>query len=130
VSRIRAVLGLVGGVMLVASSGAHSLLGWPQLEKSLLQQNVAADLVQGLEIGWHFGGVSMLVFGVIAIWLFSEVLRGRDTSLRAPLLTGLAFVAFGCWALGVSDINPFFIVFIVPGLLLLAASWRTAGARA
>lgn len=34
------MLGLVGGVMLVASSGAHSLLGWPQLEKSLLQQNV------------------------------------------------------------------------------------------
>lgn len=115
--------------MLVASSGAHSLLGWPQLEKSLLQQNVGANLVQGLEIGWHFGGVSMLVFGLIAIWLFSEVLRGREASLRAPLLTGLAFVAFGCWALGVSDINPFFIVFIVPGLLLLAASWRMGDAR-
>jgi hypothetical protein len=28
------------------------------------------------------------------------------------------------WALKVSDLNPFFLVFIVPGLMLAAASWR------
>ena len=38
--------------------------------------------------------------------------------------TGVLYVVFGAWALAVSDVNPFFAIFIVPGVLLLIAAWR------
>jgi len=38
------------------------------------------------------------------------------------MLRGAATLAFGSWALLVSEPNAFFLVFVVPGALLLIAS--------
>ena len=121
--RVRVTLGLIAAAMLVASSAAHSLLGWKQLGGALATLEAPQELVRGLAIGWHFAGVAMLTFGVIVGWLFTEVLKRRSVSLRPALVIAVAYVAFGIWALIVSGGDAFFLVFIVPGVLLLAASW-------
>jgi hypothetical protein len=72
VSRPRISLGIFVGAIIVASSVAHSLLGW------------------------------------------------REFGAR---LTGLVYLAFGLWALAVSRFDPFFFIFIVPGLTLVAVAW-------
>jgi hypothetical protein len=127
-NRLRVVLGIVAGVILVGSSAAHSLLGWKQLGAALASAGAAPDLITGLGIGWHFAGVAMLTLGVIVIRLFAD-LRRRHVSLWPGLIIAVVYLAFGAWALAVSDMNPFFLIFIVPGLLLLLASWgRPAGA--
>lgn len=115
------VLGLLAGAMLVLSSGAHSLLGWRQMQRSLAAVNAPADLVQGLEIGWLFGGVAILTFGCIALAVFGSRLRGRAVSLLPTGIIALAYLAFGIWALVTSG-NPFFYIFIVPGAMLAIAS--------
>jgi hypothetical protein len=122
-NRPRIMLGLIAGFIIIASSGAHSLLGWPRVRAALAQSRVPADLVSGLAIGWHFGGASMLTFGCIVVWLFVTLLRGGAASLRPAFLIALLYMAFGIWAFIVSDLNPYFFVFTVPGLLLAAASW-------
>ncbi len=38
---------------------------------------------------------------------------------------GLAYLGFGIWALAISSLNPFYLVFIVPALMLLAGSSGT-----
>ena len=39
------------------------------------------------------------------------------------------YLAFEAGALAVTGMNPFFLVFVVPGLMLILASWeRPAGA--
>ena len=121
-NRLRVVLGSVAGVILVGSSAAHSLLGWPQLGAGLASAGAPPDLITGLAIGWHFAGAAMLVFGVIVIRLFAD-LRRRRVPLWPALVIAVVYLAFGAGALAVSDMNPFFLVFIVPGLLLLLASW-------
>ncbi len=126
--RGRLVLGLIAGVLLLASSAAHSLLGWPQLRHGLTEANAPADLIVGLSLGWHFAGVAMLVFGVIVVLLFADALRRQAVSLRPALLIGLAYLVFGTWALTASNLDPYFLVFIVPGVLLLLAAWGHAGA--
>ena len=121
-SRVRTLLGFASGAILVLSSAAHSLLGWPQIAAALAKTNAPPDLVRGLAIGWHFGGVSMLLFGILVILLFAEARKGRPVSLRPALLIGGAYAVFGIGALAVSGVDPFFLVFIVPGLLLVAAA--------
>lgn len=123
-NRLRIALGLLAGVLLVLSSAAHSLLGWKQLGIALANTQAPPDLVTGLSIGWHFAGLAMLAFGCIVLSTFTEALRRRPVSFRPVGFIALVYIVFGIWALRVSNLDPFFLVFIVPGLLLAAASWR------
>jgi hypothetical protein len=120
----RIVLGLVVGVLFIASGAAHSLLGWKALAAELGKVSAPPDLVRGLAIGWHFGGGAMLAFGVIVLLLFLEARRNPAVSLRPALVIGVLYVVFGDAAFFLGGFNPFFVLFILPGLLLVAASWK------
>jgi hypothetical protein len=126
--RGRLVLGLIAGIMILATSAAHSLLGWPRLRHALTEADTPADLIVGLSIGWHFAGLAMLVFGALAILLFADALRGRPVSLRPVVLISLAYLVFGTWSLTVSNLDPLFLGFLVPGILLLVGSSSRPGA--
>ena len=121
-TRVRALLGIVAGAILILSSAAHSLLGWKQLRKDLTNVQAPSDLVLGVAVGWHFGGVAMLAFGCIVISLFLKRLRGENVSSFPAFVVALAYLSFGAWALKASHLNPFFFVFIVPGVLLAIAA--------
>ena len=125
-SKPRSVLGLIAGAILVLSSGAHTFLGWQALGAELARTNTPPDLVTGLEIGWKWGGVAMLAFGVVVIATFLKRYRGEAVSTFTPAIVSVAYVAFGAWALVYSNYDPFFFVFIVPGVLLALAA---TGAR-
>lgn len=122
-TRVRATLGLIAGAMFLASSAAHSLLGWKQLGAALARTSAPPELVTNLSIGWHFAGLAMLAFGIIVLWLFTQALKRRVISLRPALIIAVSYLAFGIWALIVSRGDLFFLVFIVPGLMLVLASW-------
>jgi uncharacterized membrane protein YhaH (DUF805 family) len=123
-TRVRTVLGLIAGAMLVLGSAAHSFLGWPALQGRLAAAQAPSDLVLGLKIGWLFGGVSILAFGVIVLAIFSKRFRGKSASTLPALVIAAAYLGFGFWALVASRFDPFFLVFIVPGFLLAAASFE------
>ena len=123
-SRPRALLGIFSGAILVGSAAAHSLLGWPAMREQLVKAGAPRDLIVGLSIGWNFGGMAMLLFGMLALWLFGAALRGQLVWARPLMLIGVVYAAFGAWALTVGDRNPFFLIFIVPGLLMAIAAWE------
>jgi hypothetical protein len=123
ISRPRIALGLLGGAAVIASSAAHSLLGWKALDSALDAVQAPPAVIRSLSIGWHFAGVAMLAFGVIVVRLFADRLRGRVVSLWPVRFIAVVYLAFGAWALAVSELDPFFMVFIGPGLVMLAAAW-------
>ncbi|HEX2718281.1 MAG TPA: hypothetical protein VHM67_11420 [Gemmatimonadaceae bacterium] len=121
-NRIRFWLGIAVGIVFILSSGAHSLLGWKRLSAALVATRAPTDLIAGLGVGWHFAGAAMLVFGCIVIWLFLAR-RRRQVSLRPAQLIAVLYIVFGSWAFVISNMNPFFLIFIVPGMLLAVAAW-------
>ena len=121
-ARARAVLGLIAGAILILSSAGHSILGWKELSGSLTAAHVPTELVLGLQVGWQFGGVAMLALGVILLALFARRWRGEPVSLLPAATVAVAYLGFGAWALLASNFDPFFLVFIVPGVLLALAS--------
>ena len=125
--RGRLVLGLVAGIFVILSSAAHSLLGWPQLRIKLTESGAPSDLIVGLSVGWHFAGVAMMVFGIIVVLQFTDALRQRAVSLRPSLVIAIAYLIFGTWALTVSNLDPFFLIFLIPGTMLLIGAWGRAG---
>lgn len=124
-AKMRAIMGLVGGALLILSSFAHSLLGWKVMSLQLQTTQVPPELLNGLRMGWHFGGAVMLALGIVMIWLFNKRLRGEAISTFPAVVIAIAYLSFGIWALVVSDFDPFGLVFIIPGVLLLTASRRT-----
>ncbi len=126
---IRLVLGFVAGITFILSSAAHSLLGWRRLSEALVAARAPRELIAGLAIGWHFAGSSMLVFGCTVLWLFSARRRRRDLSLRPAQLIAVLYIVFGSWAFVISDMQPFFLIFIVPGMMLAVAAWGEESAQ-
>ena len=117
--RARLILGVIAGVMLLASSGAHSILGWKSLAEQLANTNVPSDLQTGLQIGWMFGGAAMVILGVIVIATFAGRLRGARPPLLPIAVIAVVYMAFGAWAIAASGGDLFFLgVFVVPGALL------------
>jgi hypothetical protein len=119
---VKTALGILTGVVLILSAGAHTFMGWEALRGELAKTNAPADLVSGLRIGWIWGGVVMLTLGVLTIATFITRLRGGGVSFLAARLTAATYLGFGLWALADSGGDPFFLVFVVPGALLAFAS--------
>jgi len=117
----REIVGLLASLMLLGSAAAHAVLGWRDLGSRLVRAGAPADLINGMRVGWQFGGASMLAFGIIVAGICISRMRGSNVSRFPLLVISLLYLAFGAWALAASG-NPFFMVFLVPGALLLLAS--------
>ena len=125
--RLRRVLGIVVGALLILSAVAHSLLGGKGMREALVAAHVPADLLRGAMIGWYFGGVAMLAFGVVVLHTFAGRRGAAGVALFPSQVVAVIYLVFGAAALLLTDFDPFFLVFVVPGLLLaLAASGRGA----
>lgn len=94
------VLANVGGILMLASSVPHALLGWPASADKLLASGVDPDLVAGLAVGWYFGSAAMLAMGGVV------------------LLAAISYRSF----------NPPLFSFAVIGALLLLSSVMARGA--
>ena len=68
--------GLAVALLLLASAWAHGALGWPTFAEALAGASVGPDVVGGLAVGWYFGSVSMLAFGLVVLLQALRLLRG------------------------------------------------------
>ena len=124
--RLPRAFALVAAGILILSSGAHSLMGWPGLRTQLAATSAPAALVDGLAMGWHFAGMTMLVLGVLVLWLLA-VSRSGVPNIRLPLLViGGAYVLFGVGCAVLLGWDPFLLIFLVPGVLLAIAGMLLA----
>ena len=119
---VKIVLGMTAAALMIASSLAHSLFGWKALRRALHEVGAPHDLILALSLGWQFGGTAMLVFGLTVMAVYWLRLRGRPVSQWPAVLIGITYLCFGICALLLSHLDPFFLVFIVPGVVLLVAT--------
>jgi hypothetical protein len=121
-NKLRSGLGLLAAAIVLLSSFAHSILGWRALGGELAKTNTPADLVTGLEIGWRWGGIAMVPFGLILLSTFWPRFSRRPGPPVLPAaLISVTYLAAGAWAFVHSNYDPFFFTFIVPGALMAVA---------
>jgi hypothetical protein len=122
-SKTRNILGVITGIILILSSGAHSFLGWKSMRDQLVSVGAPDDLIAGLGIGWNFAGLAIFIFGCILLGVFIPRIRGRATALWPARLIGIAYTITGLVAYRMSSNTFFMTVFVVPGVLIALASW-------
>jgi CHASE2 domain-containing sensor protein len=114
---VRSISVVLAGAFMVLSSGAHSFLGWPQMEIALDKTTAGPDLIRALATGWYFGSFAMLTFGVILIVCGLRMKRGDHSLAVAARAIAACYLVFGVGAFVTHHFNPHFLAFIVPGLL-------------
>ncbi len=122
--RVRAILGLVGGLLLLVSSLAHSLLGWPVMRAPLQAGGIDPELVEGLGIGWHFGSFCTVAFAAIVVVIAVAHLRGKAPSTLPAAVIAVTCLLFGGFAMLAGGRNPAFLSYIVIGLLVAPLGFR------
>ncbi len=111
--KARKVIGIAGGTLLVLSALAHAYFGWPAMAEALDDAAAGEDLVAALAVGWYFGSMAMLVFGLIVLRI---AIRDADTCSARFIAVG--YLVFGVAAWLARDLNPHFLVFVTIGVLL------------
>lgn len=119
----RTILGLLASGLLLLSAGAHAVLGWPAVRKELTAAKLSPDLITGIMVAWQFGGMTMFVLGGLLGEQFLRRWKGLSTSPFPAFLVGGAYVLFGMSAMVWLGFQVFYLVFIVPGIMLLFAGW-------
>lgn len=112
------IVGLFSAIVLVASAAAHAFLGWPQFKAFFESAGLNAGIIAALSIGWYFGSVSMLAFGVIVLQQAIRRLRGQPIQ-PGPLWTiSAVYLLFGTAAYVARDFKPHFLIFVGTGVLV------------
>ena len=116
--KARITLGILSAALLILSALAHAFLGWPAMSAALAEVGAGADLSGALAVGWYFGSMAMLVFGLIVLGI--TIRRGDPRPVR---FIALGYLAFGLTAWLTRDLSPHFLLFIVTGALLALFSF-------
>lgn len=120
--KIRAVAGIVGGLLLLLSSAAHAFLGWPAVSAAIKTTNATAELTTDLMVGWMFGSVAMLTFGLIVLLFGLRLWRGCEADRRPVMVIAACYFGFGLAAFAWTHYDPHFVGFMVIGAIVAVAA--------
>ncbi len=120
--QIRAILGIVAACIMLLSSFAHTLGGWPHMAGRLKSLQAPVDLILALKLGWILGSACMLAFALIAAVLCVRRLRGISVSAFPLAVIAVVYTGYGMLALVATQYQLGFLIFLIPGMLLLIAA--------
>lgn len=114
----RTLTGILAGILLLAASAAHAFLGWPIFAAALAKLSADPHVTGGLQMGWHWGSVTMLGCGLIVLLAAIARLRGRGFDPVPSRIVAGCLLAFGVGAFVARDFNTHFLLFVVLGALV------------
>ena len=119
---LRAMVLLLAGLLLAASSAVHEFLAWPHLRGDLVRDHASPGLIGALSLGWHFGSVAMLAFGLIVLSAGAAVWRS-DRIATSPLwIIATACIAYGLAGFSLYGHNPHLLGFALLGVLVASGT--------
>jgi len=120
IGRLRFGTGLLACLLMAASGLLHSAMGWPAVKRAL--SGADATTVAGLAVPWHFAGGAMMAFAALAAYCLVGAVQA-NTSLLVPVrFIAIAYLLFGLVGLVLIKPDPTFLMFLIPGAMLLFAS--------
>lgn len=120
-SNVRYYLGLFASGIMILLGAVHSLVGWREFRRTTGVSDLPPPVLQGLAVPWHFTGLSMVAFGCVAAYALYEARRGGG-SLTPAVIIGAAYVLFAVLCMALIKVDATFLMFLLPGALLLAAA--------
>ncbi|HEY0711579.1 MAG TPA: hypothetical protein VGF45_02830 [Polyangia bacterium] len=114
---------VVLGALIALGAYGHGFVGRLPIDAELAKHPIDHDTFQMLYVVWHFVTGAMLLCGAALIWAWSHVRRGDRQPLFIANLIGVLYLAVGLGGIVYRNGDPFMIVFIAEGALVLLSAW-------
>jgi uncharacterized protein YndB with AHSA1/START domain len=117
----------ITGVLIGLGAFGHGFGGVKPVRAALAAVPLPADVRQVIWIVWYDVSGTMLLFGGLIIGAWFAARRGQSQALVVPIVIALFYITTGIAAYTYQR-NPFWLVFLVLGGLLLIATLGLRGA--
>jgi CHASE2 domain-containing sensor protein len=110
------------GALIALGAFGHSFMGRLEVDQELGKFPIAFDVDSMLYVTWYFVGGCMALFGLTIVWAWWRLRRGETTLLGVTGLIGALYVATGLGGFLYRHRDPFMLMFLLEGALLLLCS--------
>jgi len=118
---LKLTVGSLAALLMVTSGLVHSTVGWRELNRILRDTKISPAVRDGLAVPWHFAGLSMAAFGlIVAVVLWRARSGGMSTAVL--LIVGSVWLLVGAAGMLTIKVDATFLLFLIPGLLVLFAA--------
>jgi hypothetical protein len=121
---------LIVGVLIALGAYGHGFVGRLAVDAELNRYPIAAPVYTMLYVVWYFVSGCFFLFGTTIVWAWFRARRGVLDLLPIARLIGALFLVTGVAAIVYQHGNPFQLVFILEGALLLVCSFAWTSGRA
>jgi hypothetical protein len=100
----------------------HGFLGVKPVRDALATVTLPADIMRVLWIVWYWVSGTMVVFGVLLFWAWPALKAGSSSRSAPPIIIGVLYVIAGAVCYTYTGRDPFWLLFLVQGILLLVTT--------
>ncbi|MGB2626321.1 MAG: hypothetical protein WAK20_06000 [Candidatus Acidiferrum sp.] len=93
-----------------------------QVHEAIDQFPINSNMHESLYMVWYFVSGAMLTFGLTVVWIAVRLRAGDASGLFASFLIGALYFIFGVWTYVYRNGDPFALLFVALGALLLGSS--------
>lgn len=126
-NKIQSALLLLAGIVIALGGLGHSFGGVAQVQAALAAGSVPPQIASLILAVWYFAGACMVVLGLLTLWQWWQVFKGRVGAAHIPKVVGAFYLTYGLFAVAYTRAG-FFAIFIVLGVMLLLSAFPRAPA--
>jgi hypothetical protein len=112
---------LIVGIVIGLGAFGHGYSA-VKVHEAIDQFPIAQPIYEALFVVWYMTSGVMLAFGTMIVWISLRLKAGDVSSLFVAYVIGVLYFVFGIAALVYRHGDPFWVLFIVLGALLVGTS--------
>ena len=118
---VAAVLYWLAAVVITLGAFGHGFAGL-QVRDAIAATALTPDITRPIWIVWYGTSLSMITYGLLLFWAWPALKAGSSSRSVPALIVGAFYLLVGVAAYPYSGRDPFWIMFIVLGVLAIGTT--------
>jgi hypothetical protein len=120
---IAAGLYWLAAITITLGAYGHGFVGVKPVRAAIEASTLAPEIVRVLWIVWYFVSGCMLVFGAILFWAWPRLAAGPGGRAVAAWIIGVLYAVTGVASYLYSGGDPFWLLFVAQGVILIGTTF-------
>ena len=127
---LAAVLYWLAAITIALGAYGHGFVGVKPVRAAIAASTLPPETVRVLWLVWYFVSGCMLAFGLLLFWVWPALKAGSSSRSSVAFTIGVLYAITGIAAYLYSGGDPFWLLFLIQGVLVTGATLVLARPRA
>jgi len=119
---IASILYWLAAVVITLGSLGHGFVGVIPIRDAIVASPLGPDVTRPLWIVWYGTSLSMITYGLLLFWAWPALRAGSSSRSVPAYIVGGFYLLVGIGAYVYSQLDPFWLMFIVLGVLAIGTT--------